>query len=839
MFPIRPHLCFFVLLLASHFLYAQTGTYYLSHFTPPDDRIDFRSHFMLQDEQGELYFTNRQGILEFDGKNWNEVYIPGAVNAVATYGAEVYVAGVAGGGKLRKKFEAHRTYVQLVEGNFSGVGVTEEAVYFLALDKLVSFSALTNQPAWTIRADNSYGKFLALYIIDNNVYLRTANRGLQKVQDQKLASSDLTPANLVFAARAGNSYLLGMDDNRVFIRQDNQMRELQLADTAFLEKNILVAGAWVNDNLVALGTQRGGVIFINPATGATEQVVDYYSGLPDNEVYALIADGNQGVWVSHEYGFTRIAPQVPFRSFNYFPGLTGNLLCAQTYKGKVFVGTTLGLYQLTEGTLAEPAQPVVSEPPTGRGRRVAPKLPPPAQKEAGPASFVYKRVAGIEGKVTQLTIVNNKLIAAGANGLFEIEALTSNPILTDAVRTVFYSPSLKELVVGTAGRTITLLQSYTGWRETHLLDSIPEPISHAFEDILENVWLCGKSRIYKVETVEGEITDIESMLINNPSQDETVGLAYGNEVYVAASGQFSIYDRKTAFVKFDSLPGPRKYFASGGYFWFNDGTRWRTVDRRVQALKLEWLGLFPNLRYLAPDQSANSLWVITAANELYRFSGSEAGKSTSYPLFLREIRGQDISLADQIEVEQHEGAIVFEFIQPAYLGLNATQYRYQVKGLSPQWSSWSSSNNEVAFSYLPPGKYQLLVQSRDLLGNDSKVEQIPFKVLPPYWKRWWFYALEFTVFSLLVALSVRMGRANSRYRFVSQILSLLTIVMLVQFLETAISGLIGIKTSPVIEFIIQVAVALAIFPVEIFARDAMMKYVEGKYRIRRIWDKTK
>jgi Y_Y_Y domain len=384
-----------------------------------------------------------------------------------------------------------------------------------------------------------------------------------------------------------------------------------------------------------------------------------------------------------------------------------------------------------------------------------------------------------------------------------------------------------------------LNQVDVAWQETLLLDSIREPISHVFEDQLENVWLCGKSHIYKVETVDGELTNIESIPITNPSQDETVGLAYGNEVYVAASGQFSIFDHKSSFVKFDSLPGPRKYFASGGYFWFNDGTRWRTVDSRVQSLKLEWLGMFPNLRYLAPDQAGNNLWVITATNELYSFSRSAAVTATTYPLYLREIRGQEVSLADQIEVEEHEGAITFEFIQPAYLGLNATQYRYQIKGLNSQWSGWSASNNEIGFSYLPPGKYQLLVQSRDLLGNESKIEQIAFKVLPPYWKRWWFYALEFTVFSLLVALSVRIGRANKRYRFVSQILSLLTIVMLVQFLQTAISGLIGIKTSPVIEFIIQVFVALAIFPVEIFARDAMMKYVEGKYRIRRIWDKDK
>lgn len=820
-----------VLLLTTHFLQAQTGTYYVSHFTPPDDRIDFRSRFMLQTGQGELYFANRQGVLEFDGKNWNEAEVPGAVHALAVLGDEVYVAGVAGGGKLNKKLEAHGAYTSLLAGNFIGVGVLENLVCFLASDQLIALDPKTNQVRWTLKTDSSYGAFLELFTIGNEIYLRSSNRGLQNVQDQKLVSASFAPANLIFANQA-KAALLGMDDDRVFVLEEGKTRELALKDTTFLAKHTLTAGAWVNDNLIALGTLKGGVIFVNATTGETEQVVDYFSGLPDNEVYALLTDGNEGVWVSHEYGFTRIAPQVPFRGFDHFPGLTGNLLCAQTFNGNVFVGTTLGLYELINKAEDIPPPTEIT---TKRGSK---NIPPPAQVPVE-TGYEYRRIAGIEGKVTQLTTVNNKLIAAGTSGLFEVEGHTSKPVLTGAVRTVFFSPLLQQLIVATPQQIKTLQQVGITWQETLLLDSIPEPISHVFEDRLENVWLCGKSHIYKVETVDGDITNLQAIAISNPSRDETVGLAYGNEVYVAASGRFSIYDHNSAFTKFDSLPGPRKYFASGGHFWFNDGTRWRTVDSRVQSLRLEWLGMFPNLRYLAPDQAANNLWVITSANELYRFSGTAAGTATNYPLYLREIRGQEIGLAGKIEVEEHQGSITFDFIQPAYLGLNLMQYRYRVKGLNAQWSAWSSSNNEVLFSYLPPGKYQLMIQSRDLLGNESKVEQIDFKVLPPYWKRWWFYALEFTVFTLLVALSLRIGRANARYRFVSQILSLLTIVMLVQFMQTAISSLIGIKTSPVIDFIIQVFVALAIFPVEIFARDAMMKYAEGKYRIRHIWDKDK
>jgi hypothetical protein len=258
----------------------------------------------------------------------------------------------------------------------------------------------------------------------------------------------------------------------------------------------------------------------------------------------------------------------------------------------------------------------------------------------------------------------------------------------------------------------------------------------------------------------------------------------------------------------------------------------------MQSLKLDWLRMFPNLRYLAPDNQRDGLWVITATNELYKFNNaSETPTKAGYPLFLRGIRGQEAKAADRIEIEQQEGSITFEFIQPDYVGLNSTQYRYQLKGLNTPWSIWSSSNNTITLPYLPQGKYQLAVQSRDLMGNESNVEQIAFKVLPPYWQRWWFYALEFTLFSGLVILSLRLSRANSRYRYISQILSLLTVVMLIQFLQTVLASLIGLKTSPVIDFIIQVFIAFVVFPIEILARNAMIKYSQDRYQITRAWDK--
>ena len=428
-----------------------------------------------------------------------------------------------------------------------------------------------------------------------------------------------------------------------------------------------------------------------------------------------------------------------------------------------------------------------------------------------------------------MTEANGKLIASGFGGVFEIEGTKARAITKEPVRSVFLSPSLKQLVIGTINEEIkTFAEDKKGWQETHQLDSLSDFISHMFDDKLQNLWLCGRSGIYKVETVDNEITDVINVPFSNPSMDEALGIAYGTEVYIAASGVFNRYDGgQNKLVRYDSLPSPKKYFASAGNFWFYDEHRWRTVDPRLQAaLKLEWLSLFADIRFLAPAGKGEGLWVITASNELYKFSSNTiVGDIKDYPLFLREVRGEQskIAPAKAIKVSQLESSLNFEFIQPDYVSVEALEYRYQVKGLTNNWSRWSASNNQVNFSYLPPGQYQLEVQSKNLMGKISEVELIKIEVLPPYWKQPWFYASEFVVFGILVFLSLKLGAANARYRYLSRLLSLLTIILLIQFIQTVVASQITIKSSPVIDFFIQVFIALLILPIESYLRKFMLR----------------
>ncbi len=133
----------FSLWALSFSLQAQTGAYYLSHYTPPNDQIDFRSIDIVQDAQGEIYFANKGGVLEFDGRNWRVISISAKVYALSAKGENVYIAGLAGSGKLGKKSETPRLYLKIAEGNFFSTLISSNHVFFFAKDQITSYDITT------------------------------------------------------------------------------------------------------------------------------------------------------------------------------------------------------------------------------------------------------------------------------------------------------------------------------------------------------------------------------------------------------------------------------------------------------------------------------------------------------------------------------------------------------------------------------------------------------------------------------------------------------------------------------------------------------------------------
>lgn len=877
-----------VLLLLNLIASAQSGNFFLSHYAPNKDRLDNVCFQIAQDTRGVMYFATRGGLLNFDGRTWELIGGNGAVYTIQVGDDNtIYWGGANGFGVLGLDDEGLPSLVKLSENarDIFQSTLTSTTAYFANEDQLFLVD-VKSKVVSKIEAPVGAGTLTGIFQISDDIYVTTSSNRLYQVGKTKLVLSTLidSKAQIIFVAAFNERYLIGTSNSEVLLFQKSKpLKKVRLQDQEYLKESVILSGSWVNEDLIVLGTLRGGLVFVNLSTGTTHEIVNYATGLPDNEVYALVTDKGQRVWAAHEYGFTCIAPYLPFRSFSHYPGLSGNLLCAISHQNSVYVGTSLGLFRLEkEDTYQErqyyekevvkdrrkPAQETTSkaQPTDGteetgkRGflnlfkkRNAAPEKETSTKSGAQSTSvrrssrkvlktervlvtstYRYKKVSNIDAKVTQLAIFNGKLIACGLGGTYEINGLSAKMLLSDPTRHVFGSKDNILFASTYSDEVRTLLLKEGRWISLELLNNLHDQITQIFDGRDGETWLCALDRIYNIRNLGEALPDVNVIEIENPDYDQFAGIQLGDETILANSGGFLAFSKASnSFNRIDSLATELiTYFARNESIWYRHSHGWDVFGKEYRDSNLGLLNLFQKIRFISPDAKTQNLWIITNTNELYKYFPDRVRLSQqAFPLFLKSVKaGETVMVtSNDIEVEQDNSRLTIEVVKPDYLGSNAVEYRYLISGLETGWTDWSYSNNLIEIPYLPAGDYSLEVEARDVFGQLSTLEIVKLNVVPPYWKRPWFYALEVVVFSLLVILSFRL---STRYRIISRLLMLLTIIMLIQFVETII-GQTFETSSPVIDFLIQVVIAMMVLPVEGYLRELMLRSLDTNNRFYR------
>ncbi|MEL7002799.1 MAG: two-component regulator propeller domain-containing protein, partial [Bacteroidota bacterium] len=339
---------------------SQTGKFYLSQFYPESNEIDNQNFDLIQDRYGVVYIANRAGVVTFDGHQWNLIKTPYSIFSMAIDSTNnmLYVAGKEGVGRIalneqqELKFDAFLGDDNEQLRDIFTLLLHDGELYFNNSESIFIY----NFKSKTLdRLSAGYtGELLQLFLFKDEVYVNTSVSGVKLIAKDKLQNpSELILADqnvtLLVQNNSKEEYLVGFSDNQLSTYKNGVLKPIDLKrNQNYLDDAEVIEGLWVNDSLVAVSTLKGGVVFVNIKTAKIEEIVNYQSGLPDNEVYALSMDSNNGVWVAHSEGFTRISPTFPFRNFNRYPGLEGKILTVVRHEGKLYVGTTLGLYHLDE-----------------------------------------------------------------------------------------------------------------------------------------------------------------------------------------------------------------------------------------------------------------------------------------------------------------------------------------------------------------------------------------------------------------------------------------------------------------------------------------------------------
>jgi ligand-binding sensor domain-containing protein len=215
------------------------------------------------------------------------------------------------------------------------------------------------------------------------------------------------------------------------------------------------------------------------------------NGLPDDTISALSPDQEGGVWLSLGRGLSRAELGNRLSRFDDRNGLEGIVLSIHRHHGRLYAGTSQGLYVL----------------------------------ESGPSPR-FRRLPGIDGQTWALLTMGESLLVANYQGAYDVRGDTPVRIQGFSGSIVMHAPKLKpgNVYVGVGDGLALIRKVGDQWQDGGHIPGISHEVRAVVEDREGALWLgtvnAGITRLH----FNGAISSVEP---SRPAGVENFGMAAG------------------------------------------------------------------------------------------------------------------------------------------------------------------------------------------------------------------------------------------------------------------------------------------------------------------------
>ena len=107
----------------------------------------------------------------------------------------------------------------------------------------------------------------------------------------------------------------------------------------------------------------------------------------------------------------------------------------------------------------------------------------------------------------------------------------------------------------------------------------------------------------------------------------------------------------------------------------------------------------------------------------------------------KSILKKQISITDTLFLKYKQKILTFEFTALNMIHPEKNQYKYMMEGFDSKWIN-VGNKREATYTNLNPGKYIFRVQASNNDGIwNEKGASLFIKVMPPWYRKWWFYGI--------------------------------------------------------------------------------------------------
>ncbi|MES2266940.1 MAG: two-component regulator propeller domain-containing protein [Bacteroidota bacterium] len=149
------------------------------------------------------------------------------------------------------------------------------------------------------------------------------------------------------------------------------------------------------------------------------------------------------------------------------------------------------------------------------------------------------------------------------------------------------------------------------------------------------------------------------------------------------------------------------------------------------------------------ESGNGDLWIGTVKGLMHYKRESERLKSVAplVNILKKQVFFKDDSFK-HTRLKYNQNYITFEFNGISLNNADKVIYRYKLAGLSDKWSP-EIADSRVSYANLSPGNYVFMVKAGFPNGNWSLPASYAFKIVPPFYRTWWFILLSVTLFYLI------------------------------------------------------------------------------------------
>ena len=708
-------------------------------------------NWMISQSQNQyIFFANNEGLLEFNGSNWQLYPSPNEtiIRSVKVINNRIYTGCYMEFGFWERQSDGHLKYTSLSKSIKNKILNDEHFWNILNYDQWVIFQSLNriyvyDTKAKTFKIITPSSTITKSYQTKNSIYFQTVNEGLFELQSGKahlVSSNPILKNNRIINVFSTTEGLLIQTQLNGFYRLNGTTvsKFVTEADSE-IETSSVYSSLILSDGSYAVGTVSNGV-FILTKEGKLKYHISQSKGLSNNTALSLFEDVDNNLWVGLDNGINCINLQSPIQSYTDDTGVLGTVYTSMLHDGKLYVGTNQGLFYKNYKTNDD-----------------------------------FKFIAGTKGQVWSLFEYQGTLFCGHDSGTFIIENAVAKIIFSQSGTWKFNTvPRHQNILLQGNYYGISVLEKVNNhWvfrnkikgfdyssRYFEVTNSLEVYVSHEYKGIFR----------FQMDDKLSKASPF--IAYTNPSKGRYSSLIkFNNEIYYAyKEGIFKLNSKTKQFKKDDLLSSvfEKDEYTSGKLIDDNSNKFWLFSKNYIHYFSLSKLSnqLKKNvipipasltnsmLGFENITQISNSEYLIGTTDGFYTINIDDMSFK-SYAVTITNVFASKLNEADINAAINEKGCfkyddnnINFSYTVPEYSKYINAEYQYSLEGFQEEWSDWSSKTT-INFKNLPPGDYTFRVRAKFANTALQNTAVYSFTVLKPWYNTNLAIVIYFILFLIL------------------------------------------------------------------------------------------